>query len=233
MNNRRSQFEDEEDEKTFLERHRVVLSIAAVVIIGVAVTVMQRRFSSGGSSRTKGPEIVSIRLPQPAPTPPPPAPTPPPQEIKQVEKMVEQAPVNEQEDKPKDEPPPEAPVSTGIKGDGAPDAFGVRSGGGSLIGGSGFARQGSKWGWYAGQVQTAIAEALRKDAAVRTASLNLKVRIWPDATGRVTRAKLAEGTHDPKLDAALNAALNGLQLKEPPPQGMPLPIVLRISAQRP
>lgn len=176
--------------------------------------------------------MVSVRLPAPLPTPPPPASTPPP-EMKQEQKMVDQAPVNDQEEKPKEEPPPGPPISTGIKGDGAPDGFGVGSGGGNLIGGGGSARQQSKWGWYAGQVQMVIADALRKEPGVRSSSLSLKVRVWPDATGRVTRAKLAGTTQDPKLDAAVNAALTGLQLKEPPPEGMPLPIVLRITAQRP
>ena len=233
MNTRPDPFDDQDDEKTFLERHRVVLGIVAVAVIAITVTLMQRKFSGSGSARQKGPEIVSVRLPPPPPTPPPAAPTPPPQEIKREEKMEIQNPVANDEQKPDDKPPETAPITTNNVGAGGPD-FGLRAGnGGNLIGGNGSGRQGSKWGWYAGQVQTAIADALRKQAGVRTASLNLKVRIWPDAAGRVTRAKLAGTTHDEKLDAAVNAALTGLQLKEPPPQGMPLPIVLRISAQRP
>ncbi|MDD5348932.1 MAG: energy transducer TonB [Chthoniobacteraceae bacterium] len=230
---RHDSFEDEESEKTFLERHRIVLSAVAVIVIAATVILLRQKFSTHGSARQKGPEIVSVRLPPPPPTPPQAAPTPPPQEMKQEQKIVEQAPVNDQEERPKDEPPPAAPLATGIKGNGPPDGFGVGAGGGNVIGGSGSARQNSKWGWYAGQVQTAIAGALRKETALRNASLSLKVRIWPDVTGRVTRAKLAGSTNDPKLDAAVNAALTGLQLKEPPPEGMPLPIVLHITAQRP
>jgi outer membrane biosynthesis protein TonB len=233
MNTRPDPFEDEDEEKTFLERHRVVLSVVAVAVIAGTVTLMQRKFSSNGSTRQKGPEIVSVRLPPPPPTPPPAAPTPPPPDVKDVPKMMDQVPVTNDDQKPDDKPPEAAPITTNNVGSGGPD-FGLRGGsGGNMFGGNGSGAQRSKWGWYAGQVQTSIANALRKDASVRTASLNLKVRIWPDAAGRVTRAKLAGTTNDPKLDAAVNAALMGLQLKEPPPQGMPLPIVLRISAQRP
>jgi len=224
---------DEDDEKTFLERHRVVLSVVILTVIVVVVTTLQQKFSSHGSSQRKGPDMVAIRLPAPVPTPPPAPTPPPPQEIKQEQKMVEQAPVDEKEEKPDDKPPEAAPVTTSIVGNG-PDAFGLKAGsGGNYLGGSGAARQRSKWGWYAGQVQTTIGDALRKNPLTRSATLSLKVRIWPDVTGRVTRAKLAETTNDAKIDAAINDALTGLQLKEAPPEGMPTPIVLRITAQRP
>ncbi len=145
--------------------------------------------------------------------------------------MIEQAPVADNEEK-KEEPPPEAAVSTGIKGDGGPDAFGVSGkGNGSQIGGGGSGSSGSKYGWYAAQVQTSIADALRKNSKTRVASIKILVRVWPDVTGRITRVK-AQKTNDPALDQAIADALTGLQLKEAPPAGMPAPIVMRISAQR-
>jgi TonB family protein len=62
----------------------------------------------------------------------------------------------------------------------------------------------------------------------------IEVRVWPDATGRITRAKLDRSTGDAALDAAIrDEALSGLQLQQPPPEGMPTPIVLRVSARRP
>lgn len=146
--------------------------------------------------------------------------------------MVEQAPVDDKEDKPDDKPQEAAPLTTNNVGKGD-DGFGLKAGtGGNYLGGTSAARR-SKWGWYAAQVQMTVADSLRKNPHTRSAALSLKVRIWPDITGRVTRAKLAETTSDPKLDAAINESLIGLQLKEAPPEGMPTPIVLRITAQRP
>jgi TonB family protein len=156
----------------------------------------------------------------------------------QEQKMIEQTPIEQEEkpEEPKDEPPP-VDLGTNLKGDGPPDGFGMRgSGNGNLLGdrkgaGSG---QRSRWGWYAGQVQSRIADALRCNDRTRRVSLNVQVRVWPDATGRITRAQLAGSTGDAGLDAALkNEVLQGLQLQEPPPQGMPLPIVLRLTARRP
>jgi len=80
-----------------------------------------------------------------------------------------------------------------------------------------------------------IADALRSNATTKTASISsLQVRIWPDASGRITRASLAGSTGNATVDAAIeNQVLVGLRLQEPPPAGMKLPIVLRLSARRP
>lgn len=146
--------------------------------------------------------------------------------------MIEQPPV---EDEPKemkqDEPPP---ISTGIKGDG-PGLAGLSKGDGSRIGGFGSGgRAGGRWDGYARSVQTTASDAIRKSPKTRSASIrSLQVRIWVDATGRVTRVKLSGSTGDPAVDAALeNEVLARMQL-QPPPPGMPSPIVLRISARRP
>lgn len=230
----RNQYDEDEQTPTFLERHRLALSLVALVVIGLGGATLVKKLSAGAGSSRKGPEMVSVRLPPPAPTPPPPAATPPPaQEVKQEQKMVEQSPVDEHEEKPKDEPPPSAAISTGIKGDGNADGFGVGGGNGNGMIGGGAGRQHSKWGWYAGIVQSGISDVLRRNPKLRSASLNLKVRIWSDTTGRVTRAKISGDSSDPKTEQAIQDALMGVQLKEAPPVGMPQPIVMRVIAKRP
>jgi hypothetical protein len=70
--------------------------------------------------------------------------------------------------------------------------------------------------------------------ATRNAAFQLEVRVWADLTGRVTRSLLASSTGDPQVDDAIkNKILNGLQLQEPPPAGMPMPIVMRFTARHP
>jgi len=223
---------DEKDDLTFMERHKVVLSVVAVAVISVGVYTLQSKFSKPGYSKNQGPSIVSVRLP-PMPTPPPPPPTPPPpQEIKQEEKMMSQEKVDDKEEKPDDKPPEAAPLSTNNASTGN-DAFGLTKGNSSgnyFNSGSG---SHSKFGWYAAQVQSTIGDALRKNPKTRSASFGSQVRIWSDITGRVLRAKLSPSTGDPAVDDAINQSLTGLQLKEAPPAGMPMPIVMRVSAQRP
>ncbi|MBJ7390301.1 MAG: TonB family protein, partial [Chthoniobacterales bacterium] len=92
----------------------------------------------------------------------------------------------------------------------------------------------SRFGWYAGRVQSAVAAAMRNNKVTRSARLDLKARIWLDPTGRVTKATLEGSSGDPKVDRALEMEiLSGLQFSDPPPEGMPMPIVMRINASRP
>lgn len=142
------------------------------------------------------------------------------------------------EDKPKEEAPkaPEPPketLGTGVKGNGPGIAGLGSSGNGGGFGGPKGGGGGSKYGHYAGMVQSKVTQALQSNGRTRSATMQIQVRIWPDSTGRITRAKLDASTGDPKLDAVIqNDVLNNLQLAEPPPAGMPLPIVMRLTARK-
>lgn len=226
---------DAEDDG-FVVRHKVKLIIAGVVVVAAGIYFMPKPGPSAPPRKVE--KIVQVQLPPPPPKiqPPPPKVQPPP------EKMEKQAPVAD--DKPKDVPkkadnPPPTALATGIKGDGP--GMGLASsgnglGGGNSIGGkTGDGGGGGRWDRYAGQVQTKIADALRRHDKTKSAAISgLQVRIWPDATGRITRAVLAGSTGNAAVDTAIqNEILSGLQLAEAPPAGMKLPILLRLSATRP
>jgi outer membrane biosynthesis protein TonB len=221
-----------EEQRGFFQRFGFVLGVLAVGAV-VGAIVLGQSLSRAGPPAHRMPEVQMVKI---ISTPPPPPPPPPPQPKMAEEKMVEQVAVDDTESKPEaPAAPATADVGTSIKGDGGPDAFGLggnRSGG--TIGGGGPRSSGSKWGWYAAQVQSSLSEALRRNARTREAAFRIEVRIWPDLTGRVVRSQLVSSTGDSAVDAALKAeVLNGLQLKEPPPEGMPLPIVMRLTARRP
>jgi hypothetical protein len=152
--------------------------------------------------------------------------------------MIEQAPLEEKppEAKPVDEPPPT--LGTNIKGEGPGSIPGLGAsgnGGGIRIGNGSGGRGGGRWDAFARGAQSRVADALRNHPKSRVSILrSQQFRIWIDATGRITRVELGGSTGNTVLDAALrNEVLNGLQLNEPLPQGMPLPIVMRISSRRP
>ncbi len=219
-----------DEEGGFFKRFRGPLIAGAAVAI-VAGFVAKQLSSGHSAPARKQADITMVNL-----TPPPPPPPPPPQPPEpKVEKMVEQTPVAQDEPKPDDKPPDAAPdMSTNNKGPGGPDGFGLGGRSGNGGNGSGHAGSGSKWGWYAAQVQTRIADALRRNSRTKYAGLSLKVRVWPDAAGRIERASLAGTTGDTALDEVIkNQVLTGLQLQDPPPHGMPTPIVLRITARKP
>ncbi|MEI6323427.1 MAG: TonB family protein, partial [bacterium] len=126
-----------------------------------------------------------------------------------------------------------APLSTSIKGDDASGlAAGNGGGGGTGFGGKG-GGGGTKYGYYAGQVQARVAEVLRTHKKTRSAVMNVQVRIWADATGKITKVSLGQSSGDPALDAAIkNEVFSDINLQEPP-QGMPMPIVMKFNARRP
>ena len=83
-------------------------------------------------------------------------------------------------------------------------------------------------------MQSSIADAVRRNGKTKFASGSRDVRIWVDSTGRITRATISGGGGEADVNVALNSeVLSGLQLREAPPANMPMPIVLRINAQRP
>jgi periplasmic protein TonB len=212
--------------------------LLAIVLLGGIASFL----SNGGKSKKTAPrksEIVQITLPPPPPPPPPPPkvePPPPKDEPPKEEEMVEQEPVPNDEPPP-DDTPPEAPsedLSTGIAGNGPDMGLSSGSGNGGKIGGTGRRGGGSKFGWYAAKVQSSIAEALRRHPSTRNAKMVLQVRVWPDSNGRITRAQLVGSSGNPAVDQAIKGQiLTGLQLPQPPPADMPVPIVLRITASKP
>jgi protein TonB len=218
------------------------LVAGGIVVLGVVGGFIALAITSSDiyAPRKKpvAPTVVNVTLPPPPPPPPPPPQReepPPPEE----QKMVEQEPIAEEE------PPPEAPapeqppadLTTNLSGGNGND-FGLRQGNGrggnGTIGGTGNSRGGSKWGWYASGVQRSISDALRRHPSTRFSNLSVQVRIWPDSTGRITRAQLVGSSGNASLDDALkNQILTGLQLAQAPPADMPLPIVMRITARKP
>lgn len=146
--------------------------------------------------------------------------------------MLEQEVVADDEPPP-DAPAPEAPPS-GIDSNSSGKGPAIAGGGGAgnRIGGSG-RKPSSKWGFYAAKVQASIKDALGRNASTQKTTFSMQVRVWADSTGRITKAVLVGSSGNPAVDQAIrNQVLVGLQLPEPPPAGMPMPITLRISARK-
>jgi len=226
--------DDYEEEEGFFQKHKVKLIVAGIVVASAGTFFV---FSPKETPKKKSAKVNMVNIMPPLPPPPPPPPPkerPPEPETAKEEKFTP-------EEAPKSDPEPvaaePAPMGTNIQGDG-PDSFGLAKGGGGggMIGGTGRGKGGggSKFGTYAGQVQSRVADALRNHKKTRSAALNVKVRVWVDPAGRVTRATLAGTSGDTAVDRTIrDEVLTGLQLQTQPPEGMPMPIVMRITATRP
>jgi protein TonB len=230
----RKEEEEDDDEPGFFRRYRVLLILGTVGAAVAAYAFSGPSTPSAPSAPRKAAVPINITLPPP-PLPPPPPPKVEPPKVEQKEEMEEEtAPVDTPPEPAPDDSPP--PIGTNIAGPGGPDGFGLGkatagsgNGTGRKVGGGG-----SKFGYYAGQVQSTISAAIRRHSKTKSATMTVTAKIWADETGRVTRATINGSSGDPAVDAALsNEVLTGLQLQSPPPPGMKMPINLRLTARAP
>jgi hypothetical protein len=223
---------DDDEPKGFFQSPGFVLG-AVIVAAGLIGLGAYKMLSKGTGGSSKSSQVAMVRIVMPPMPPPPPPPPPPPQQVQEAPKMIEQQP-DDNTEKPPDNPPDAPPdLSGGVTANGVDMGLtGGRGPGGNGIGGTG---PRSKFGWYGNQVKAKIAEVLRNNRKTRAAKFpDVQVRVWPDAsTGRITRVALSGSTGDPAVDEVLRNSLPGTQLNEPPPPGMPSPIVLRLNARRP
>jgi protein TonB len=232
-----------DENRSFLRRHRALFVVAGFVLLGVGIIFGAIALSRRNQRAIAHNDVVILQLsamptptPPPRPTPPPLSTPPPPPDEHQNRQMIEQQPV--QDEKKTDAPKPKsldapAPLGTSITGPGGGPDLGLGSGlggGGGYGGGTGGG--GSKYGWYATEVQNRIADAVRNDPRMRRGAMNVIVRIWPDATGRILKATVSRGGNATLESTVQDSILTGLKLPEPPPADMPLPIVMRLQVQQ-
>jgi hypothetical protein len=226
-------FTDNDEEQGFLKRYRIAIVVGVVLVLIVGtIGVLVKMY--GKVPPPHKPEEIVIHLQPPPPMPPPPPPPPPPPQPPE-QKFVEQPKDLKPLEKPKDEPKnPDKPPGPPVAASGPPSDFGLGGpggGGGGGVGGGG----GSEYGPYAAEVVATVKARLEANDKTNKANFHgLKTRIWADKSGRIIKATVSGSTGDSTVDDALkNEVLVGLQLPEPPPDGMPMPIVMLINEQRP
>jgi periplasmic protein TonB len=141
----------------------------------------------------------------------------------------EEKPLDQPKDEPKDaknEEPP-GPLSLDAKATGPGDLFNL----GGKPGGSPYGGGGGGGGSYGGMVAAQVQDTLRSNKKTRNTVFRSEIRLWADETGRVTRVVVSTGNGE--LDADIREALIGLVLRSPPPKDKPLPLVTRVTQNRP
>lgn len=223
-------------------KRRMIGAAIGVLFVGGIIAFFAFSEDNPARASVSEPRVIEVFVPPPIPPPPPPPPPTPPEPQNEPapveEEMVLQEEVTNDEPPPDDLPPeePSPALGTGLLGDG-PNNFGLTAGGGGGNGTGGrgsIGGGGSKFGWYASKVQNAISAALRSNSTTRTAEFSITVKAWVDRRGRVTRAQLVGSTGNAQMDRVIrDQILPGLQLSDPPPGDMPMPINLRIRARQP
>lgn len=223
MNTNDLDFDEDVEEGSFLKRNWLALTVGVLVLAGGTSAAIALS-NKGGMGTRKAQDVMMVQLPPPPPVVLPPPPPPPPVE----EEMIEH-----EDETPKDDTPVDTAPSTGVVSNGPADNFGLRAKGGNGRRNISAASTVSTWAPYASQAASRIADSMRRHSKLRSSTMAIKVRVWIDATGRITRAS-AQSTGDAALDAALQGeVLTGIQLSGPPPEGMKMPVNLRVTARRP
>lgn len=204
-------------------RRRIGMLI--MVVVGVALLALfawgVKSLLSGKSDRPRKPPTVTL-LPDKPPPPPP-----PPKEEKKPEAPKEQR--NEpRAEQPKDQAQNEPLKMEGAAGDG-PGAFAAGSVGRDYVGGS---IGGAQQSVYASRLQRHLQEELNRNRKLRESDYRVTLRVWLRKDGSVDKAELAQSTGNPALDQLLRETLLQISaMREAPPDNMPQPIRIRVTAR--
>jgi hypothetical protein len=223
-------------------------AVAAILLFGggaLAVRFIMNARTTPAPRKVMQFTVVNVQPPAVRPPPPPPPPVQQPKEVEPARTRVDL--------KPTDFVPPEASrapaggggrLSLGTEAQGAGDAFNLAGnpGGHGLLSGGGLGDgdgeggglgngAGERFGWYYTQVGDQIEVLLRKSKALGALSARLEVRVWVDASRRL-RVEPVKSDQDPRVLDALHE-LEGKTVRDLPPEGTPIPMILRITARRP
>lgn len=177
--------------------------------------------------------VTTIKILPDTPPPPPPPPKEPPKE--QPKEQPKEIKV--EQPKPVEAPPePQNLKMEGEAGD-APSAFGTGkvtneySGGdvGVKIGGS---KGLSAYAWYTSKIKASIEAAIAEQKDLAREQYKVVVELWLAKDGRVERIELVSGSGEQAKDELLRQALRSVtRISEAPPEDMPQPVRLRITAK--
>ncbi|KAF1044740.1 MAG: hypothetical protein GAK35_01633 [Herbaspirillum frisingense] len=181
-----------------------------------------------------GPPMLMVPPPPPPPPPEPEKlPEPTPEKIKPEVREPEPAPA----EAPKDDTTPSPnkdmgdPVTMDSSAQAGTDAFGIAAGrGGGMAGGGGGLGAGS----YSRYFSNALQQAFARDPRTRQLAFDdIRLDVWLDADGRVTRVQLAQGTGNTQTDEAVLAMVRDYRSDEKPPASWHSPARISIKGRRP
>lgn len=206
------------------------LKTAGFALLGVAVLgliawgISSLMNSKPGKPRK--PPVVTLLPDKPPPPPPPPKEEKKPEPPKENPKDVKIEPPKEALQPAQNEPL----KMEGAAGDGE-SAFGAGTVGREYSGGN-IGSTGAMRGMYAGRLQRHLQEQLSRNRKLKESDYRVTVRVWLRRDGSVEKADLAQSTGNASVDELLREALLQVTaMREAPPENMPQPIRIRVTAR--
>ncbi|MHC1743844.1 MAG: TonB family protein [Syntrophobacteraceae bacterium] len=224
----------------------ILIAAGVAVAFVVAVVVVVKVFLTGDFEKRK-PQATAVTLMKPPPPPPKEKPPEPEPEIKKERKVREEIldsgpdKPSDSKEPPRDDKPAGKHLGVDAEGGAGSDGFGLvgNKGGAGLIGGGGSGGGGSglmsKYGWYANIVQEDIRNKVQKlleaDGGLPKEKSHVIVKVKVNDRGMITDFRITTPSGNVRLDGALKRALENLTLRQPPPQGMPKTMNIKVATQ--
>lgn len=205
------------------------LAIAGVMaaLLALAAVVAWQMMKDAGAPKRKQVQQISLVQPRELPKPPP-EPEKPKEEIKE---KIDTPPPEARKD---DSPPPEAPLK--LEGEASPGGTLDVGGGGKgqeytipRVAGTGEGRRG--FGFYTQQLQSLLQDELNRKDKLRGSEYRATLALWLAGDGKVQRVEMTGSSGDPRIDALIVEAVSAARGFKAPPESMPQPVRLRVTAR--
>ena len=125
---------------------------------------------------------------------------------------------------------------SGKGGEGGPPRIG--GGGSGRAGGGGSERVSllNKYGWYTQIVKTEISKKVQKQLDEKGGSfprgkLQTLIRVSVDGKGSVVDCGIVGSSGNHEMDEAVKQCIGDIRISEPPPDGMPRTMIIRVTSQ--
>jgi len=171
---------------------------------------------------------------------------PEPETVKEIQKeaMVDPTtgPQNESQNNENDNTPAGENLGVDADGKAGGDSFGLvgKKGGRSILSGDGGGGMGrlsllSKFGWYTQIVETEIRKKVMKhldeNGGIPRGKLQAVVQLSVNSLGEVVKYKIIGSSGNHKMDDAVKQSIGDIKISEPPPDGMPRTMSIRVTSQ--
>lgn len=214
---------------------KAMAAVFLVLFLG-AIVYFLKDIIFGDKSHKKQ-VIHEIALMKPPP-PPRPEEKPPEPEVKKEEVKVPEPetplPPDQPDNARQDDTPPANDLGLDADGQAGSDGFGLaanKGGRGIIAGGGGQGGDRNRYAWYGNLLERDIQNVLSKDKDLTNENYKVIVKLWLNNDGTVDRVDLANSSGDVERDKLIRLALGKMKsVKEPPPEGMPQPVKLRITS---
>jgi hypothetical protein len=221
---------------------RWALRMLAIVALA-AVLIAVRSGMERPSLRNDAQVPQRVALVDPPPARPPPAPEEP-QALPEVQDLPDEGFLEDTASGAAtgaaDDGPPALDGNLGLEGDAEAgfDAFGLRAkrGGRDIMldvrSGGGGRYSADAVTAFASRLATELEADLRAVPGLRTADYEVRMRVWVDGAGRISKCEVLDTTGQPQIDSSLQHVMNRTTAcAGPPPTDFPNPIVLLVRSR--